>query len=95
MFRPDALDRENPVFREASVAAFEQLVGHVRAVQDAGWHAERETRLLAGSVWAAVHGLATLWAQGALAGPLPRTSLDEALDTTLELVLGNQQGGRE
>jgi hypothetical protein len=90
MFRPDQLDPTTPAFRRDSRDAFEQLVRHVRAAQEAGWQAGRDTRVLAGSVWAAVHGLATLWAQGALAAAVPGASLDGALATTLELVLGDR-----
>ena len=64
------------------------LVLSVIYAQDGGWHARRDTRLLAGSVWASVHGLAALWTQGALAPPLAPASLDDALSTTLELALG-------
>ena len=90
MFRPEDLAVDRPTFARASAESFEQVVRHVRAAQDAGWHAGRETRVLAGAVWAAVHGLATLWSQGALAGVVPDGSLADALDTTLELVLGDQ-----
>lgn len=95
MFRPEALDRGNPQLARASAEAFEQLVRHVRAAQDVGWRPRYETRLLAGCVWSAVHGLATLWADGAFSGATraPGASLDEALEITLELVLGDQHGG--
>jgi AcrR family transcriptional regulator len=92
MFRPEALDLANAAFLRESAAAFEQLVRHVRAAQDGGWRAARDTRLLAGCVWSAVHGLASLWAGGAFSGPVPSASLDDALTTTLELVLGTSQG---
>jgi AcrR family transcriptional regulator len=88
MFRPEAIDAANPRYRRDSEAAFAQLLRHVRAAQDAGWHAQRDPRLLAGAVWSAVHGLATLWAQGALAHPLAGASLDDALAATLDLALG-------
>ncbi len=87
MFRPDKLDVDNQAFQRESRAAFEHLVRHVRAVQDTGWQHARDTRLLAGSVWSVVHGLATLWSQGAFLGAVPDASLDEALSTTLNLVL--------
>jgi AcrR family transcriptional regulator len=95
MFRPEALQRDNPRLARASAESFEQLVRLVRAAQDAGWRPERETRLLAGCVWSAVHGLATLWADGAFAGATgaPGASLDDALEITQELVLGDQHGG--
>lgn len=91
MFRPEDLDVGNESFRRHGTEAFEQVVRLVRAAQDAGWQPERDTRLLAGCVWAAVHGLATLWAQGALAGPVPDATLDEALATTFDLVLGDRR----
>jgi AcrR family transcriptional regulator len=92
MFQPERLDGSHPPLVAASSAAFEQLVRHVRAAQDAGWRSTHNTRLLAGSVWAAVHGLAMLWSQGALAGPVPGASLEAIVDTTLELVLADLQG---
>jgi AcrR family transcriptional regulator len=87
MFRPDMLDVANPHFVREAGGAFEAVVHRVRAAQDAGWQAHRDTRLLAGCVWAAMHGLATLWAQGAFSGPVPGVSLDDALETFLDLQL--------
>jgi AcrR family transcriptional regulator len=93
MFRPELLDADNASYRRAGAAAFERVVVQVRAAQDAGWHPQRDTRVLAGAVWAALHGLATLWAHGALTGPVPGASLEDALDTALELLLDGAQGG--
>ncbi len=93
MFRPDVLDLDNPSYREHGGAAFEHLVDQVRAAQDAGWRPGRDTRVLAGSVWAALHGLATLWSQGAFAGPAPAVTFEDLLTTTLELALGEPPGG--
>ena len=88
MFRPEALDPQHAELVRASAEAFEQLVRLVRAAQDAGWRAEHDTRLLAGCVWAAVHGLALLWAQGAfsVAAAASGATLDDALRTTMQLV---------
>ena len=86
MFRTGDLDLANASFARDSHAAFERLLERVRAAQAGGWQAERDPRLLAGSMWASVHGLATLWSQGAFQGPVPGASLDDALRTTLELV---------
>ncbi|HXK21998.1 MAG TPA: TetR/AcrR family transcriptional regulator [Myxococcota bacterium] len=95
MFRPEALDPQNAELARASADAFEQLVRLVRAAQDAGWRAEHDTRLLAGCVWAAVHGLALLWAQGAfsVAAAASGATLDDALRTTMQLVHGDPRGG--
>jgi AcrR family transcriptional regulator len=93
MFRPGDLDITNTAFVRESRTAFEHVVRRVSAAQDAGWHPQRETRVLAAATWAAVHGLATLWSQGALLGPVPGASLEDAITNTLELVLGDRHGG--
>src|SRR5262245_6364222 len=92
MFRPELLDADNASYRRDGGAAFERVVVQVRAAQDGGWHPQRDTRVLAGAVWASLHGLATLWAQGALTGPVPRASLDDALTTALELLMDAAPG---
>ena len=92
MFRTGDLDVSNESFARDAPAAFHRLLDRVRAAQAAGWQPQRDARLLAGSMWASVHGLATLWAQGAFQGPVPHASLDDALSTTLELVRGDRHG---
>jgi AcrR family transcriptional regulator len=94
MFRPEALDEQHSELLRASAEAFEQLVRLVRAAQDAGWRAEHDTRLLSGCVWAAMHGLALLWAQGAfnVAAAASGATLDDALRTTMQLVHGDPRG---
>jgi AcrR family transcriptional regulator len=92
MFRPESLDPSNASFARDSRDAFEALLQRVRSAQRAGWHPHTDTRLLAGSTWASLHGLATLWAQGAYQGPIPGVSLDDALSTTLELIGDDRQG---
>src|ERR1700752_1445541 len=52
MFRPELLDPDNADYRQHGTAAFEHVVRQVRAAQDGGWHPQRNTRVLAGSVWA-------------------------------------------
>jgi len=94
MFRPELLDAENGSYRRDGGAAFERVVVQVRAAQDAGWHAQRDTRVLAGAIWASLHGLATLWAQGALGSVVPHASLDDALTTALELLMDAAPGGK-
>lgn len=89
MFRPELLDVAAPGFARDSQAAFDQLVRAVRAAQDGGWRTEQPTRRLAGALWAAVHGLASLWSQGAYQGVVRATSLDAALDALIELVLAD------
>jgi AcrR family transcriptional regulator len=93
MFRPELLDRRHPAYAREGLGAFEQLVRMSRAAQDAGFRPEIETRRLAGALWAAVHGLASLWVQGAWAGVVPATRPEEAIDTTLGLVFGGAAPG--
>jgi AcrR family transcriptional regulator len=93
MFRPELIDPDNASYRRDGVTAFEPLAVQVRAAQDTGWHPQRDTRVLASAVWASLHGLATLWAQGALSGTIPRASFDDALTTALELLLDGAPGG--
>jgi AcrR family transcriptional regulator len=88
MFRPDTIDVSNARFGIDSSAAFERLLLHVRALQDTGWHTGRDSRQLAGVVWAQVHGVATLWAHGAFAGPIPEADLDSMIELSLDLGLG-------
>ncbi|HVN39398.1 MAG TPA: TetR/AcrR family transcriptional regulator [Myxococcota bacterium] len=95
MFRPEALDEQNAELARASAEAFEQLVRLVRAAQDAGWRAQHDTRLLSGCVWAVVHGLALLWAQGTfhVAASASGATLDDAIRTIMQLVHGDPRGG--
>jgi AcrR family transcriptional regulator len=79
MFRSGELDRDNAAYARDSRAAFDKLLHHVRAVQETGWLPDRDTGLLAGSIWAAVHGLATLWSEGAYSGAIPHASLEDAI----------------
>lgn len=93
MFRPELLDLTNRHFVQQGPSTFENVVSHVRAAQDAGWHPARDTRELAGVVWASVHGLATVWAQGAFSAVVPGASLESAISTTLDLVTSESPGG--
>ncbi len=89
MFRPDRLAHDNVLYRQDADAAFERLLRHVQSAQRAGWQADRDTRLLAGIVWSSVHGLATLWSQGTMQGPVPDASLDDALALSLDLLMAS------
>lgn len=88
MFRPELLEPSHePCARDAR-AAFESLVRLVRAAQDAGYRPDAPTRRLAGSLWASLHGLATLWVNGAYAPPVELDDLDASIDDLLALLFG-------
>ncbi len=82
MFRPELLDRAHPGFAQHADAAFDKLLHQVRVAQDAGLEPECDTRALAAALWSLVHGVATLWSQGAL-GAVSGASLETILDTAL------------
>jgi AcrR family transcriptional regulator len=86
MFRAGDLDPDNESLVRDAGAAFERLLEHVRMAQAAGWREGRDSRLLAGSLWAAVHGQATLWAEGAYPGAIPGASLDDAMKSIFDLI---------
>jgi hypothetical protein len=88
MFRPELVDAAHGTFLRDSNAAFEQLVHLVRGAQDGGWHTSRDTRQLAGSLWASIHGLASLWSHGAYAIAVRNPSFEAALESLLELLVG-------
>jgi AcrR family transcriptional regulator len=86
MFRTGDLDPSNESLVRDADAAFERLLEHVRMAQVSGWREGRDSRQLAGSLWAAVHGQATLWAEGAYPGALPGVSLDNAMKSLFDLI---------
>jgi AcrR family transcriptional regulator len=88
MFRPDLSDYSLPALQDAGAKAFEDLVDLVRAAQDDGWRSAEDTRVLAGALWASVHGLALLWAQGVMQGVTDNPSLDDAVAMTLRVSYG-------
>jgi AcrR family transcriptional regulator len=91
MFRPELLDVASEPFRRDSQAAFDQLLRAVRAAQDSGWRTGADTRRLAGALWSSVHGFASLWSQGAYQGVVHATSLEDALETLIDLILPNPE----
>lgn len=79
MFRHDLIDTAE--LDQQLVARFTKLVEEAQAT---GWRANVNSRILAASLWAALHGLAELWLWGGLADrDLPAT-----LDVTLTAYLG-------
>ncbi|GAB2972762.1 TetR/AcrR family transcriptional regulator [Amycolatopsis acidiphila] len=74
MFRHDLIDTA-----ELDRALFTRFTTLVADAQAAGWREGVDSRTLAASLWAALHGLAELWLWGGLA--------DRDLPTTLEVTL--------
>lgn len=74
MFRPDILDFTDELLAAAGAEAYGGLVSLVSEAQEAGWHADRDAREVAGVLWAAMHGLSQLWIWGVYA---PTTGTDD------------------
>jgi len=88
MFRRDLIDPADPALTAVSSAVFDEFAALVTAVQSPGWHPGTDPRLLAASLWAALHGLAQLWLWGGLAGASFAPSPESALAVTLDAYLG-------
>jgi AcrR family transcriptional regulator len=88
MFRPELLDGAHEPFARDALEAFEVHVRLVRAAQDAGYRPDAPTRRLAGALWAAVHGLATLWVNSAYVAPVGDVTLDASIDDLVALLFG-------
>jgi AcrR family transcriptional regulator len=77
MFRADLLDADDAALRAAREASFDPLLGAMRALHPGAPDATLRDRLAL--AWAAMHGLATLRAEGAGAGLLTDPEVPEGL----------------
>jgi AcrR family transcriptional regulator len=86
MARHDLLESEEQRLRQTSLAFFGQFVRLTAEAQADGWRPGVEPRLLAASLWAAVHGVVHTRLTGAL--ELVAGAADDVLDLTLDGLLG-------
>lgn len=86
MFRPDLLDAAE--LTALAPDAFGQLVDLVVEVQAAGWHSADDPVRLSGAMWAVVHGVSSLWLQGAMGYATGATDVHQILDPALDTILG-------
>ena len=91
MFRTELLDCGDGELLEARTAAFLALDEAVRAAQDEGWApgADHDAAVLA--AWASVHGLATLWMDGALPPHLAEGEVQD-LAVAVATLIGSSGG---
>jgi len=86
MFRPELVNmRHYPETGAAARLTFQRLVDtlgecHPRVAID-----DKRLIEVANALWAAVHGVATLWLDGPLASTLPGVSIASFIDTTAEM----------
>ena len=87
MFRQDLLIEQGPSLRHTGLPTFATFVALVKAAQQTGWRADVPPRVLAGSLWSSLHGLAQLWLWGALPLASNRPDLDPVVRATLDAYL--------
>lgn len=97
MFRRDLTDPDEPGLASASSIVFDFFATLVRedrqplepqVAKDERLCEGTDSRLVAASLWAALHGLAQLWLWGGLAGASFAPSPESALAVTLDAYLG-------
>ncbi|MEU6645708.1 TetR/AcrR family transcriptional regulator [Saccharomonospora sp. NPDC046836] len=88
MFRHDLIDADSPELSGTNSALLDHFSRLIGDAQAAGWRTGADPRVLAASLWAALHGLAELWLRGGLGKALRSDEVDAALDVTLQTYLG-------
>ena len=87
MFRSAGIDRDDPGYLDASIAAYGALRDHVELMQANGWRSAMPLDELTTATWALIHGLSALRAQGALDARHPATSTEDLLRIAGALIL--------
>jgi len=79
MFRPELVDMARyPDVRDLAMSTFDRLVKAVTACRPRLSAAKRTD--ISNVLWAAAHGVATLWLDGPIAAKSPTTSIDTLID---------------
>ncbi|MGB9112677.1 MAG: TetR/AcrR family transcriptional regulator [Acidimicrobiales bacterium] len=77
MFRLDALDEDAPELVQATDAAYSLLSATIERCRLEGSLGDLDPMLVGVSAWSIVHGLASLWISGWLAGRVDSTNIDQ------------------
>lgn len=88
MFRPELYDTEDLELRSAADPTFDKLLEAVSEHQRSGWRPSDDTLALTVSIWAALHGLASLWLGGLLEHRLSQQGVEPLTSTLLSGVVG-------
>ena len=88
MFRHDLLESNRLGLRETSLPLFEVLVGLVRRVRASD---EAEAGVVAGALWANLHGIAQLWEWASLPLATGTEDVEQLLRATLAAHLGEAE----
>ena len=85
IIRTGSLGLSNETLRRERRSASDRFLWLVRQAQAKGWKPDTDPNLLATSLWASAHGLATLWMHEAYQHANPDATLEEAIAGVLEL----------
>ncbi|MFH8612745.1 TetR/AcrR family transcriptional regulator [Streptomyces sp. NPDC018029] len=88
MFRHDLLESNQLGLRETSLPLFETLAGLVAEARPA---TGAGARVVAGALWANLHGIAQLWGWGSLRLATGAEDVEALLDAALEAHLGPEE----
>ncbi len=86
MFRPEQVDfARYPDARGEALRSFQRLVDTVAACHPRAPKNDKRIRETANALWAAAHGVATVWLDGPLGVTLPGVSITSFIDMTSEM----------
>jgi AcrR family transcriptional regulator len=88
-FRPERCDVGDPEYQNQGSRAFGQLVELVEAAQADGWHPDEPAVVVAGVLWANVHGVAELVLHGGLEAVLGPDPVATLWPVATRLIFGN------
>lgn len=91
MFRHDLIDARDHELSTSNSAVFDLFAALVADVQAQGWRDGTDSRLIAASLWASLHGLAGLWLWGGLSNASFAATIEVPLAVTLESYFGSPQ----
>lgn len=89
MFRPERCDVDDADYQHQASRSFGQLVELVEAAQADGWHPDEPAVVVAGVLWANVHGVAELALHGGLEAVLGPDPVDALWPVATRLIFGN------
>jgi AcrR family transcriptional regulator len=92
MFRPERCDVDDPEYQNEATRSFGQLVSLVEAAQATGWHPDEPSIVVAGVLWAKVHGVAELTLHGGLQAVIGPDPVDTLWPVATRLLFGDLDG---
>jgi AcrR family transcriptional regulator len=90
-FRPERCDIDDDAYQHEAARSFGQLVELVEAAQADGWHPDEPAVVVAGVLWANVHGVAELALHGGLEAVVGPDPIDTLWPVATRLLF--EQGG--